>query len=118
MRTGFDSAEPELQIRASSNVEFKRSMHLTQIKSLFRAAVLAAFSLAAAAGQTQDISGNRMLNGSFRFRHLAVQVVDANSQSDGHHGGLRNHRVRRRGELYDHRQPRWTTALRAARHSP
>ncbi len=47
-----------------------------QIRSLFRAAVLAALSLAAAAGQTQDTSGNGMLKGSFTFRHLAIQLVD------------------------------------------
>jgi uncharacterized protein (TIGR03437 family) len=45
----------------------------------FRNLVLvAAFSLAVAAGQTQDTSGNAMLKGSYRFRHLAVQTVDAN----------------------------------------
>jgi uncharacterized protein (TIGR03437 family) len=47
--------------------------------SAFRNLVLvAAFSLAAAAGQTQDTSGNGMLKGSFTFRHLAVQIVDVN----------------------------------------
>ena len=58
-------------------------MHLPQIKfrqikSLFPIVVAAAFSLATAAGQTQDTSGNGMLKGSYRFRHLAVQLVDAN----------------------------------------
>jgi uncharacterized protein (TIGR03437 family) len=41
-------------------------------------AVVVAFSLAAAAGQTQDTSGNGMLKGSYVFRHIAVQIVDAN----------------------------------------
>jgi uncharacterized protein (TIGR03437 family) len=35
-------------------------------------------SLASAAGQTQDTSGNGMLKGTYEFRHLAVQIVDAN----------------------------------------
>jgi len=35
-------------------------------------------SVAAAAGQTQDTSGNGMLKGAYEFRHLAVQIVDAN----------------------------------------
>jgi uncharacterized protein (TIGR03437 family) len=47
-----------------------------QLKSLLPIAVVAAFSLSAAAGQTQDTSGNGMLKGSYRFRHLAVQSVD------------------------------------------
>jgi uncharacterized protein (TIGR03437 family) len=41
-------------------------------------AVLAALSLAFAAGQTQDSSGNGMLKGNFVFRHVAVQNVDQN----------------------------------------
>jgi len=52
-------------------------MHMRQIKSLFSAAVLSVLSLAIAAGQTKDTSGNGMLKGTFEFRHLAVQVVDA-----------------------------------------
>ena len=35
-----------------------------------------AFGLAVASGQTQDSSGNGMLNGSYRFRHVAIQNVD------------------------------------------
>src|SRR5580658_5847224 len=53
-------------------------MHIHPIRSLLSAAVLSMLSLAAAAGQTQDTSGNGMLKGSYRFRHLAVQIVDAN----------------------------------------
>jgi uncharacterized protein (TIGR03437 family) len=53
-------------------------MHLRTTRSLFSAAVLSVLSLAAAAGQTQDTSGNGMLNGTYEFRHLAVQIVDAN----------------------------------------
>src|ERR1700691_127094 len=56
-------------------------MHLPQIKSrqlksLLPMAVVAVFSLAVAAGQTQDTSGNGMLKGTYGFRHLAVQIVD------------------------------------------
>ncbi len=51
-------------------------MNIRQIKSLFPVAVLGVFSLAVATGQTQDTSGNGMLKGSFRFRHVAVQAVD------------------------------------------
>src|ERR1700678_544188 len=47
-------------------------------KSLLSIAALAVFGLATAAGQTQDNSGNGLLKGSFAFRHLAVQNVDAN----------------------------------------
>src|SRR5665213_770441 len=54
-------------------------MNLFQSKSLFRAALLTLCGLAAATGQTQDTSGNGLLKGSFRFRHVAVQQVDANS---------------------------------------
>jgi uncharacterized protein (TIGR03437 family) len=47
--------------------------------SPFSIAALAVFGLAAAAGQqTQDTSGNGLLKGSFRFRHVAVQNVDEN----------------------------------------
>jgi len=51
-------------------------MHSSQSKSLFRVAALAVFTLAAVVGQTQDTSGNGLLKGSFRFRHVAVQNVD------------------------------------------
>jgi uncharacterized protein (TIGR03437 family) len=53
-------------------------MRIHPIQSLFSAALLSMLSLAAAAGQTQDASGNGMLKGTFEFRHLAVQIVDAN----------------------------------------
>src|SRR5271154_6144612 len=58
-------------------------MNLRRIKSVFRVTalkipVLAVFGLAAVFAQTQDSSGDGLLNGSFRFRHLAVQLVDAN----------------------------------------
>ena len=52
-------------------------MHLRQTNSYFRGGT-AVFGLAAAAGQTQDTSGNGLLKGSFRFRHVAIQNVDAN----------------------------------------
>src|ERR1017187_8104901 len=51
-------------------------MFLRRIKSLFPAAALMVFGLAAASAQTQDTSGNGMLKGSFRFRHVAIQNVD------------------------------------------
>jgi len=53
-------------------------MHLRQNTSLFPVAALALLGLAVANGQTQDTSGNGMLNGSFRFRHVAVLNVDSN----------------------------------------
>lgn len=53
-------------------------MHTRQIKSLFPAVALGVFSLAVATGQTQDTSGNGMLKGSFRFRHVAILNVDQN----------------------------------------
>jgi uncharacterized protein (TIGR03437 family) len=55
-------------------------MRIHPLQSLFSAALLSMLSLAAAAGQTpaQDTSGNGMLNGTYEFRHLAVQIVDAN----------------------------------------
>jgi uncharacterized protein (TIGR03437 family) len=51
-------------------------MNLRQRKSLFPVAALAVFALAVAHGQTQDGSGNGLLKGNFRFRHIAVQAVD------------------------------------------
>src|SRR5450759_1813286 len=53
-------------------------MHLRKNKSIFPLVAMAVFGLAVADGQTQDTSGNGLLNGSFRFRHVAVQEVDAN----------------------------------------
>jgi uncharacterized protein (TIGR03437 family) len=54
-------------------------MNLQQNKSLVRITALAAFGLALANAQTQDISGNGMLKGSFRFRHVAVLNIDSNN---------------------------------------
>src|ERR1700691_519970 len=53
-------------------------MHLRQSKSLFPVAGLAVFGLAVASGQTQDTSGNGLLNGTFQFRHVAVLNIDGN----------------------------------------
>jgi uncharacterized protein (TIGR03437 family) len=50
-------------------------MYLRQSKFLFPVAAL--FGLASAYGQTQDTSKNNLLQGSFRFRHVAIQNVDA-----------------------------------------
>lgn len=47
-------------------------------RSLFRVAVLALFGFAAVEGQTQDTSQNGLLKGNYRFRHVAIQTVDAN----------------------------------------
>jgi len=47
-------------------------MNLKGAKSL----LLIAVSLAVATGQTPDTSGNGLLMGSYRFRHVAVQNVD------------------------------------------
>ncbi len=44
----------------------------------FKLTLLSVFGLAAAFAQTQDSTGDGLLNGSFRFRHLAVQIVDQN----------------------------------------
>ena len=51
-------------------------MYLTRNRSLLPVAVLAVVGIAGAAGQTQDNSGNGLLNGTFHFRHLAVQNLD------------------------------------------
>jgi len=53
-------------------------MHPRQNESLFSIAVLAVAGLAVATGQTQDTSQNGLLKGTFAFRHVAVQNVDAN----------------------------------------
>jgi uncharacterized protein (TIGR03437 family) len=53
-------------------------MHQRQNTSLFAVVVMAAFGLAIAAGQTQDISGDGLLKGPFAFRHVAVQNIDGN----------------------------------------
>jgi uncharacterized protein (TIGR03437 family) len=49
----------------------------TQVMPVMRVALLSALAMAAFA-QTQDTSGNGMLKGAFHFRHIAVQIVDAN----------------------------------------
>lgn len=43
-----------------------------------RVALLSVLAVAAATAQTQDTSGNGMLKGAYNFRHIAVQIVDAN----------------------------------------
>jgi uncharacterized protein (TIGR03437 family) len=53
-------------------------MNLRQSKSLLKAAVLAGLGLAIASGQTQDTSGNNLLNGKYEFRNVAIQAVDTN----------------------------------------
>jgi uncharacterized protein (TIGR03437 family) len=53
-------------------------MRVMRDKSQFRVAALALFFVAVAAAQTQDTSGNSQLNGSYRFRHVAVLNVDGN----------------------------------------
>lgn len=47
--------------------------------SLLPLAASALFSLAVAAGQTQDNSADGLLNGNFQFRHVAILSVDVNS---------------------------------------
>lgn len=56
-------------------------MLLRQIKSVLRMAMAAALGLglAAAQTQTQDTSGNGLLKGTYAFRHLAIQVVNASN---------------------------------------
>jgi uncharacterized protein (TIGR03437 family) len=52
-------------------------MNLRRNKFLFSVTALAVFGLSAT-GQTQDTSGNVLLNGNFQFRHVAVTNTDAN----------------------------------------
>lgn len=52
-------------------------MHLGQSKFLLPVAAVLGFAVAY--GQTQDTSGNGLLHGSFRFRHVAIQNVDSNA---------------------------------------
>src|ERR1700733_10012035 len=54
-------------------------MNLRHSKSLLNAAVLAGLGLAIASGQTQDTSGNGLLNGKYEFRHIAIQAVQNTS---------------------------------------
>jgi uncharacterized protein (TIGR03437 family) len=51
-------------------------MRFKSSKVFLPAAVM--FTLAVAFGQVQDSSGNGLLNGSFRFRHIAIQNFDEN----------------------------------------
>lgn len=53
-------------------------MHLPKIRSILSLSGLLIFGLTCAFGQTQDNSQNALLKGSYFFRHLAVQNVDAN----------------------------------------
>lgn len=53
-------------------------MYLPKIQSILFVSALCAFGLPGAFGQTQDNSQNGLLKGSYHFRHLAVQNVDAN----------------------------------------
>jgi uncharacterized protein (TIGR03437 family) len=53
-------------------------MYLPKIQSIFSLSALCIFGLTCAFGQTQDNSQNALLKGSYHFRHLAVQNVDAN----------------------------------------
>jgi uncharacterized protein (TIGR03437 family) len=53
-------------------------MNLRRNTSLLRIAAWALFGLIAASGQTQDSSQNALLKGNYRFRHIAIQTVDAN----------------------------------------
>jgi len=53
-------------------------MYLAKIQSIFSLSALCLFGLSGAFGQTQDNSQNALLKGTYHFRHLAVQNVDAN----------------------------------------
>ena len=53
-------------------------MYLPKIQSILFLSALCVFGLPGAFGQTQDNSQNALLKGSYHFRHLAVQNVDAN----------------------------------------
>jgi uncharacterized protein (TIGR03437 family) len=52
-------------------------MHLRQIKSILVAGALALCLTPVGVAQTQDASQNGLLNGSYRFRHVAVRAVDS-----------------------------------------
>jgi uncharacterized protein (TIGR03437 family) len=52
-------------------------MSLPKIQSILFLSALCVFGLPGAFGQTQDSSQNALLKGSYHFRHLAVQNVDA-----------------------------------------
>ena len=53
-------------------------MYLPKIQSIYFLSALCLCGLPGAFGQTQDNSQNALLKGSYHFRHLAVQNVDAN----------------------------------------
>lgn len=50
-----------------------------QFTAVMRVALMATLVAGAASAQTQDTSGNGLLKGAFHFRHIAVQLVDANN---------------------------------------
>lgn len=52
-------------------------MLLRQMKSLFHIVVAAAMGVGLLAAQTQDTTGNGLLKGTYSFRHLAIQIVNA-----------------------------------------
>jgi uncharacterized protein (TIGR03437 family) len=49
-----------------------------QLISAMQITLMSAVGLATASAQTQDNSGNAMLKGAFYFRHVAIQIVNAN----------------------------------------
>ncbi len=53
-------------------------MYSPKIQSIFFLSALCVIGLPGAFGQTQDNSQNALLKGSYHFRHVAVQNVDAN----------------------------------------
>ena len=53
-------------------------MYLPKIQSILVISAVCIFGLPGAFGQTQDNSQNALLKGSYHFRHVAVQNVDAN----------------------------------------
>jgi uncharacterized protein (TIGR03437 family) len=53
-------------------------MNLRHSMSLLKTAVLSGLGLAIVSGQTQDTSGNGLLQGNFHFRNVAIQNVDSN----------------------------------------
>jgi uncharacterized protein (TIGR03437 family) len=52
-------------------------MYLPKIQSVLLLSAVCVFGLPGAFGQTQDNSQNALLKGTYHFRHLAVQNVDA-----------------------------------------
>ncbi len=63
---------------STGKLSSEASCYLPKIQSILFVSALCVFGLTEAFGQTQDNSQNALLKGTYHFRHLAVQNVDAN----------------------------------------